>query len=483
MPTKVNLPDGRVVNFPDSMTPEQITTEVTKLVSPAPERAAPTGPQMRAYTARMQSEQDPLGYTKEFLGNIAPSAARAGRDMVVGVLSLGKQALSAPFEVAEAAISDDKTLADVELGQTLRNLPGAVVQTYRDRWADDEARARNIRDDPFGMASDGAAVLSGIGAARNLARAGTRTVAQAAAPVARRSAERAVVKAFEATTGKTKAMAERVAPAMLDRGVKPQTISRLAVSADQEVSALSKRLDAAYQQHGQVSVDTKPILDEIHVAKQRAVATTASGGSVPIAGSALPMLESLEETIRSLGPTTTVENLRKVKQAWDEIAYAKGPVVADTVRADAFRVGADATRRTVANAVTEIDDLNRQYSHSRNVADAAQATVNRQAHQGIRLRDLIASGTGGGIGTLLGGTALGGGLGATVAGGAYRFATSTPGRLLRGRVLNDVSRGLRSVANAPAMSGPALSIGPVDSALLAELLAREQALREQEGQR
>jgi hypothetical protein len=480
MPTKVNLPDGRVVNFPDTMTQEQILTEVEKLSGPAP-TATTSGPQMRAYTARTQSEEDPWGYTKKFLGNILPSAGRAGRDTVLGVLALGKQAASAPVQVVQAAISDDKTLADVELGQTLRNLPGAVVQTYRDRWADDEDRARNIRDDPFGMASDGAALVSGIGATRNLARAGVRNVAAAAAPVARRGAERAVVKAFEATSGKTKAMAEKATPAMLDQGVRPQTIGRLATSADEQVSTLGQRLDAAYQTHGPVSVDTKPILDEIQVAKQRALATTPSGSTVPIAGSALPMLESLEETIRSLGPTTTVENLRKVKQAWDEIAYAKGPAATDNVRAGAFRVGADATRRTMANAVTELDDLNRQYSHHRNVADAAQATVNRQSHQGLRLRDLLVSGTGGGIGTLLGGTALGGGVGATLAGGAYRFGTSTPGRLLRGRVLNDTSRGLRALVNAPAMSGPAISIGPVDSALLAELLARQQAIQGEAG--
>lgn len=39
MPTKVNLPDGRVINFPDGMSPEQITAEVQKL-APA-EKTAP----------------------------------------------------------------------------------------------------------------------------------------------------------------------------------------------------------------------------------------------------------------------------------------------------------------------------------------------------------------------------------------------------------------------------------------------------------
>jgi hypothetical protein len=183
MPIKVNLPDGRVVNFPDSMSQEQVTAEVNKLVS-APPTPATSGPQMRAYTARMQSEEDPWGYTKEFLGNILPSAGRAGRDTVRGVLALGKQVATAPYQVAQAALSDEKTLGDVDLGKTLVGLPSAVVQTYRDRWADDEARARNIRDDPFGMASDGAAAVTALGAVRAGAKAAVNTVGKGAYRVA-----------------------------------------------------------------------------------------------------------------------------------------------------------------------------------------------------------------------------------------------------------------------------------------------------------
>lgn len=44
MPIKVNLPDGRIVNFPDGMSPEQITAEVTKLSPPEPAQQAPPSP-------------------------------------------------------------------------------------------------------------------------------------------------------------------------------------------------------------------------------------------------------------------------------------------------------------------------------------------------------------------------------------------------------------------------------------------------------
>src|SRR5882672_11626513 len=40
MPIKVNLPDGRVLNFPDGMSESQIATEVAKL-APAAQTAAP----------------------------------------------------------------------------------------------------------------------------------------------------------------------------------------------------------------------------------------------------------------------------------------------------------------------------------------------------------------------------------------------------------------------------------------------------------
>ena len=52
MPIKVHLPDGRVVNFPDWMSQEQIQAEVAKFAQPSPEapRQGPQVPQERTWT-------------------------------------------------------------------------------------------------------------------------------------------------------------------------------------------------------------------------------------------------------------------------------------------------------------------------------------------------------------------------------------------------------------------------------------------------
>lgn len=65
MPIKVNLPDGRVVNFPDGMPPEAISAEVAKLA--APQESAQAGPQ-RTWT---DTAIDALPTAGGFIGSLA----------------------------------------------------------------------------------------------------------------------------------------------------------------------------------------------------------------------------------------------------------------------------------------------------------------------------------------------------------------------------------------------------------------------------
>lgn len=117
--------------------------------------AAPAEP-----SARQQSEEDPLGYLAETARNAPASAGRAVRDFGAGILDLGKQVLSYPSQtetrVGALPIPDENT----DLGRTIQGLVPGILEHYG-RYTDDEERARMVRDDPFGVASDMAGLVGG----------------------------------------------------------------------------------------------------------------------------------------------------------------------------------------------------------------------------------------------------------------------------------------------------------------------------------
>lgn len=74
MPIKVNLPDGRVVHFPDSMTPEQVEAEVMKLTGPQMRSAPPDKPRPTEI-----APDDPYG------ANLLTKAVGVGRSFLGGM--------------------------------------------------------------------------------------------------------------------------------------------------------------------------------------------------------------------------------------------------------------------------------------------------------------------------------------------------------------------------------------------------------------
>lgn len=85
MPKRVHLPDGRIVNFPDSMTPQDIQAAMVTLSGGSPASASPTGESKPPQTFQEQSAAG-----MERIGDVV----RSGADVLTGMgQSVGKTVL------------------------------------------------------------------------------------------------------------------------------------------------------------------------------------------------------------------------------------------------------------------------------------------------------------------------------------------------------------------------------------------------------
>lgn len=158
---RVKLPDGRIVKFPDGMTPEAMDAALRTL----PPRDAPAAPAAEAEPA---DEKTLAG----FLGNAALSTGRLIGNSITGAIDIGRVA-HATYQNPLAFLTDEKTntLARGVGGAILH--PGATASAAKEYFGKRYGGLKEIGDtlyeDPAGVAADVATVASLGGGA--LARA------------------------------------------------------------------------------------------------------------------------------------------------------------------------------------------------------------------------------------------------------------------------------------------------------------------------
>lgn len=157
---RVKLPDGRVIKFPDGMSPEDMDAALRTL----PPREAPTTPPEDASAAEPKS----LG---GFLGNAVGSLGNLAVGTVQGAAQLGDVA-NVLFQAPQRAFTDPSVRAKIEAGgQAIRN-PGAVANAAKEYFSKRYGGLKEIGEtlytDPAGVAADvaTAASLGGAGLAR-----------------------------------------------------------------------------------------------------------------------------------------------------------------------------------------------------------------------------------------------------------------------------------------------------------------------------
>lgn len=297
-----------------------------------------------------------------------------------------------------AAVARFAPALEQAIGQTAaRAIPAAVVE--------------GAANAGIAAAQGGNAVAAGaLGSAMPAAGAALR--ATGVPEALRDKAETLVVQALGPTKERFKAMAERLAPEILKRGLGGSREALQARAADM-VEQAGQRVDDALQQYGGQAVDTAPILSALEGAKDAFRTTGANGAVVEFETRAIRQLSGLQQIIADLGPSPRVDQLVAVRRAWDKVVdqaggYAQraggaiGMPLRDQSEAWAKREATGAIRSLLADDVPDLAAINKEFAFWKGIDDVLTQTLKRTAPQKPGLGGQIAEAAGQAVGSVAG---------------------------------------------------------------------------------
>lgn len=268
------------------------------------------------------------------------------------------------------------------------------------------------------LAQSGSPVEAGVSGVLTAAVPGAGTLAKVSSKF-RQGAEKSAAQALGATKEWAKAEASKLAPEMIERGVKGSREAMLdAAKAQAKVigSAIDDVItDAAAR--GTI-VDGRIARDSIQAAKQALLVPSADGKAIAIEGTqaAIGKLDRLDQFVERLGPAIPIEQAQRVKQAWDKIVSKAGlygpkatSSATDNAEAWAIREAAGSFRKLLADASPDLAALNKEFAFWGGLRDVLKETQKRTQSQGGGLVSGITGSAG-----LVTGFASGDGLGDSV---------------------------------------------------------------------
>jgi hypothetical protein len=250
------------------------------------------------------------------------------------------------------------------------------------------------------LVQSGDATAAGASGAITAAVPGARAV-QRGVSALREGAEKNVVQALGPTKEWAKDEAAKLAPQMLERGVRG-TRKAMFERAKVEAKAAGQRIEQAYQQAAAngAAIPGAVVDGELELAKKALLTTNRSGALIPIEGTqpVLTRLEKLQAFVRSLPDDIPVDQAARIKTTWDRIVSKAGlygpkagSSATDDASAWAIRESAGSFRGLLNAATPDIQALNTEYAFWKGLKDVLKATEKRtQAQTG----GLIAAGTG-----------------------------------------------------------------------------------------
>jgi len=293
---------------------------------------------------------------------------------------------------------------------------------------------------PTGAVGKGAKIAADVGKSALLTRAQTGSnnaaltsagitaaipavgaAARAVGPVLERSAARSMTQALGATKEWAKAEAAKLAPQMLERGVKGSRPAML-----QQAKATAQRvggeLDDAYKTAAAAgeTVPAAVIQGNLQVAGEAFKVTNAAGQKVVLPGTerAFERLQTLDEFVGSLGPDIPVDQAAHIKRTWDGIVskaglYGQKATASATDSADAWAIReASSSFRKLLNTNPDIAALNKEAAFWTGLKNVLKETDKRTQAQSGGLVSNIAGVVGAASGLATGGitSAIGAGV-------------------------------------------------------------------------
>jgi hypothetical protein len=368
--------------------------------APATEAAAPSGGFASDFAAR--SGQVPvvgpavqkyldvnIGAAKS-AGQLVVGAGRAVQ-MVPGVSKAVDTLYGSPGISARAMNEADAYLKPTNATQTVAKAGADMAQFFLPVPGGSKARAAvAAKDAGLTYLQTGSIPAAAASAGLSAVLPGANAVANAAGRL-KIGAEKTVAQALGATKEWAKTEATKLAPQILQRGIKGTREGMLA-QATAQAKAVGKSLDDAYDvaeaagqtiSGGNVQTAINTAIDGFHV-------VTSAGKRIPIAGreAVVRKLQDLDTFVAKLGPDIPIKQARTIRQAWDEIVddagmYGQHVAASATEKAQAWaaREGASAFKQLI-NATPDIGALNKEMSFWIGLKDVLGETVQRTQAQG-----------------------------------------------------------------------------------------------------
>lgn len=270
------------------------------------------------------------------------------------------------------------------------------------------------------------------------------------APALKDSAAKQVIEALGPTKERYKAMAERLTPEILKRGLRGSR-EGLQEQAAEAAHTAGEQIDQAIQAFGGRPIDTSNVVDALESAKNafrtsvrqpiREVRPTAASrivrvepdGTAVVAHEfeprAIRQLDGLQSIIREMGPEVRADQLIGIRRAWDKVVDqaggfahraggAIGVPLADQSEAAAKRAATTAIREQLNASVPELTALNKEFAFWKSLDDVLSQTLKRTQPHGPGIARTAAELAGnvvggaagmshGPVGAVTGGVALG----------------------------------------------------------------------------
>jgi hypothetical protein len=246
-----------------------------------------------------------------------------------------------------------------------------------------------------------AAVSSVLGGAGELLSA-----AEMAKPL-RDSAVRSMEQTLAPTTNANKVLAERVAPKMVDRGVRAWTRGGLRATTKANKEAAGEALETAFAGVAPDKlIKTQNIIDALEKSKWESKAIiNGVNGPIVVEPGMVAAADDLAKVVEQFGPDASFDSMLKLKQRWGEtVAKAKGFTQPDvSVVADVKRDAVKALRDELVKAEPDLAKLNAEYNLWANADKVINDTIKRTRGQSTPLGEQIGAGAGAAAGLATGG--------------------------------------------------------------------------------
>jgi hypothetical protein len=282
-----------------------------------------------------------------------------------------------------------------------------------------------------GMEAAGAGTLAAIQsggdpeAARNAALLGGGISAVTGAlplvaPALKEAASTQYARVLNPTKEKTKAIAAKIRPEMLSRGMWAGSLPRMLESTQSRLGVLGQQIDDAWEAMNQAGVQARiePLLTRLDDFSTDAFhGTTPSGKLAPLGDEAVQAAKEVEGIkkhiigLSEVDPATgerviTSDSFLRLRRFWDKVADQAGAHQKDLnswIPAEINKEAADIARSELAKARPDLAAINKEFSLHKDMETVLKSTIGRRVGQQKPLTRQLMKASGVAAGSSVGG--------------------------------------------------------------------------------